>query len=810
MSENTGKINQLQDKLEILVKKQASFQKELDDLHTEIQDLKITGIPDQTNREIPQITTELYFNGTEINQESSVMESQPVVERTLNNFQPKPIMEDAQPSYSIQNALDGEQTVYTGTPDKPPKIKSDIEKFIGENLINKIGIAITIIGVGIGAKYAIDHDLISPWTRIILGYLVGLGLLGFAIYLKKQFENFSAVLFSGSMAIMYFMTFAAYTFYELIPLLISFILMVMFTVVTVAAAIIYNRQVVAHIGLVGAYAVPFLLGNESGSVVVLYSYMAIINAGILVISFRKYWKSIFYSSFILTWLIFLTWYIPKYQAEEHFALALTFITIFFATFYLIFLAYKLIKKEKFEIEEILLLLANSTVYYGLGYAILNSHQSGEDFLGIFTALNAAIHASVSIVIFRQKSADRNLLNFVTGMALVFLTIAIPVQLDGHWVTLLWSGEVALLFWIGRARTASIYELLSYPLMFLVLISLVHDWLTVYDGYNPAYPASRIIPLFNVNFLTSVFFIASFALINFLNRQEKYVSSVAVNRTIRGIMNFAMIAILLIGVYFSLVMEISTFWNQIYVDSMGTVDKDLTVPQHFWNEDISKYSTISMICYSLLFLTVLSYVNILKIKNFVLGLVNLTFNVVALGLALTIGLYALGELRDSYLSQTMSEFYYRGGLNIGIRYILFVFTGGMLVSMRTYVLQQFISLDLKKEFDLLLHITLLTIMANELINWMDLFGSEQSYKLGLSILCGVYALLLIALGIWKKKKHLRIAAIVVFAATLIKLFAYDLAYLNTISKTIVFIVLGILLLIISFLYNKYKNLIFDHD
>lgn len=105
---------------------------------------------------------------------------------------------------------------------KPPKVKSDIEKFIGENLANKVGIIITVIGVAIGAKYAIDHDLISPLTRIILGYLVGLGLMGFAIKLKTKYENFSAVLLSGAIAILYFITFAAYSFYGLFPQLLAF------------------------------------------------------------------------------------------------------------------------------------------------------------------------------------------------------------------------------------------------------------------------------------------------------------------------------------------------------------------------------------------------------------------------------------------------------------------------------------------------------------------------------------------------------------------------------------------------------------
>jgi uncharacterized membrane protein len=110
------------------------------------------------------------------------------------------------------------------------------------------------------------------------------------------------------------------------------------------------------------------------------------------------------------------------------------------------------------------------------------------------------------------------------------------------------------------------------------------------------------------------------------------------------------------------------------------------------------------------------------------------------------------------------------------------------------------------FDFLIYFSLLWIASSELISWLDTFEYSQSYKLGLSILWGIYALMLIMMGIWKKKKYLRIEAIVLFGLTLIKLFVYDISYLDTISKTIVFVSLGILLLIISFLYNKYKNLI----
>ena len=195
---------------------------------------------------------------------------------------------------------------------------SNLEKFIGENLINKIGILITIIGVGIGAKYAIDHQLISPLTRILLGYLVGFVLFGFAIKLKKEYNNYSSVLMSGAMAIVYFITYAAYSFYALMPQYVAFGLMVMITVFTVYAAIKYDRQVIAMIGMVGAYGVPFLLSDGSGNMVVLFTYMSIINLGIMVLAFNKYWKPIYYVSFVLSWLIYFTWYESSYKDINHF------------------------------------------------------------------------------------------------------------------------------------------------------------------------------------------------------------------------------------------------------------------------------------------------------------------------------------------------------------------------------------------------------------------------------------------------------------------------------------------------------------
>jgi len=787
MSENQNSIDQLIEKLNSLMKRQDSIQREISELRGDLIKLKVDASKDDFKEKEKHLAAQM------------ADDIKAVKEKYVAEHQPKHGPVEAQDfhrsSYTVKN-----------TPFK----KSNLEKFIGENLINKIGIVITVIGVGIGAKYAIDHELINPLTRIILGYLVGLGLLGFAIRLKNRYEKYSAVLLSGSMAILYFISYAAYSFYGLFPQALVYILMVLFTVYTVFAAIKYNRQVIAIMGLVGAYAVPFLLYGGFGNEIIFLIYISIINIGILAIAVIKYWKPLYYISFIFTWMIYFSWFIFEFEPAQHFTLALTFLTLFFTTFYLIFLSYKLIKKERFNWSDIVLLLANSFLFFGFGYAIFDNHTTGNQMLGLFTLANAIIHFVVGVIVYRQKLADRNLFYLVTGLVLVFITIAIPVQLNGSWVTILWAGEAALLFWIGRSRKISFYEILAYPLMFLAFFSIAQDWSTAYHTYEPDYPESRITFLFNINFLSSLLVIASFAIINIIHRNKKYVTDVKKNTGLFGLMTIAIPALFLLVLYNSFLMEIITFWDQLYTDSgIKSLSNAATGdnPQQF-DPDLLRFKTVWILNYSMIFLAALSFLNILKIKSHIAGLTNLVLNVVMVAIFLGLGLFTLGALRESYLNQSLAEYYHHGVYNIWIRYISLGFLAVLMFACYKYIRLELLKVKLSLPFDLLLHITILWVASSELVNWLEIFGSKETFKLGLSILWGVYALLLISLGIWKKKKHLRIAAILLFAITLIKLFFYDISNLDTISKTIIFVLLGILLLIISFLYNKYKHFIFD--
>lgn len=796
MNEINEKIEHLEKRLANLVKTQINFQQEITQIRRELANIRHTA---EVRPLIETNQPPTSPSRNKINTSSKIDEKQPEA------AQPPPreyFPNSGQPQ-------DNNRQDDTKTANQMP-VKSNLERFVGENLLSKIGIVVLVLGVAIGAKYAIDRDLISPLMRIVSGYAFGFGILGFAFKLKEKYLNFSAVLLSGAMAIMYFITFFAYSLYGLFPQPTAFVLMLIFTVFTVVSALLYNRQVIAQIGLVGAYAIPFLLSNDSGKYAFLFAYIAIINVGILAVSVKKYWRSLHFSSFIVTWLIYSGWFATKYQTDENFNLALLFLTINFLTFYITFIIYKVINLKHVAVENISLILANSFIFYGFGYAILDGRAGFDNYLGTFTVLNAAIHFAVAFTVSRLKLVAQDLIYLLSALIITFATIAVPVQLDGNFVTLIWAVEAAILFWIGRTKTLRIFEIYSFPLMLMASISLVMDWFKVVESRDLSEISAISYPFYNGNFFTSLFFAAAFFFI-FLTNRIKHLAAFP-DENLREIVGTLTLVFGIFVFYNAFRIEIGNYFHFLTLSSavrLSDIDYQKT------DQGLVYFNMIWQLNYTMLFLTVLSFFNIRKVKYPLSAFVNLILNALIFFIFATFGLFLFSRLREMYLLQIDAELFSRGVFYIFIRYISYIFAASLILASFLYLKQDYVRAAVKPKtaqtaFDISLFVPLLLILSSELLNWMDIYDFKDSYKLGLSILWGIYALFLIALGIYNHKKHLRIGAIILFGITLAKLFFYDISALDTISKTIVFVSLGILLLIVSFLYNKYKLLIFGDE
>lgn len=771
MGDNKERLLGLESKLSDLLKRQYNLQKDLNALNLEIKRIKL----DEEYQELPETPPV-----EETIPEPAVgVEEEPEIEVLA----PQPIPTPPEPTPA------------------PARVKHkspvDWEKLIGENIINKIGIIITLIGVAIGTTYVIENNLISPAARIMIGYVFSFGMAGVAYRLRKKYLNYSAVLLGGAMASMYLLTYAAYSYYALIPQLVTFILMTTITLFTVGAAVGYDREWVSVYGLVGGYAVPFLVGSEVGSTLILFSYILFINLGVLLVALYKYWRILFMSAFGFTWLIFLAWFFDGSPADRDVEMSLLFSSAFFLLFYAAFMIFKIREKEDFLSLDISTLLSNTGLYFGLGLETLN--HGLEDYQGLFVVIVATIHFAVGRVIRKYELPSHIMQNFVNGLVLIFLTLAIPIQFTDKWITIAWSLESALLLWMGRAKKQAVFEYLAYPLMIFTVLSFIGYMFWFNWGFN----SKETLPFINQLMLTFLIFWGAFAGIQYLLAKHKDYSALKPQSFFLFIAKKGTPVVLVLSLYVVFYSEISrifTFWSH---STAIVTDRGFgSYPSS--NPAISHFRTLWLFIYTIVFVF-LGYVINQKwfkfsiAKRFVFGL----------SLILTVFFFvsffdSVLSLREMYLGVYETEGFDQGIMNILMRYIFIGF--GLLNIYTLWKSNNNFNAHPKDRitFELFLAFSAIFIASSELTQWLDIAGYENTYKLGLSILWGCSSLILVLLGIFKHKQHLRIGAMGVFSITLLKLFFYDISHLSTISKTIVFLALGILLLVISYLYNRFKD------
>lgn len=345
---------------------------------------------------------------------------------------------------------------------------SSLENLIGLRLIHLIGIIVLVIGLSLGVKYAIDANLISEELRILAAYLAGGLLLFFSFRLRQLYPGFSAILFSGAMASVYFTTYAAFVYYNLLSFTLTFVLMVLFTFYTAFEAIRYDRQEIALLGLVGAYGIPFLISPNRGQAELLFLYMAIINAGILVLSIKKAWVLMGRVAQSITWIIFIGWLLVQESVQQK-GTGLLYMSVFFFLFFLNAVSPKLVRKERLgKAHGYQLLLNNAALFTSAFYVFGYSFRAASI---AAVALFLSLFAAGQMLLFYawKEERTRNLMGYY---ALALFVIFIGFQWNGIVVTLLWLLTAVVLFVTGVRFKSIPLRLASIALMGATLLKLV--------------------------------------------------------------------------------------------------------------------------------------------------------------------------------------------------------------------------------------------------------------------------------------------------------------------------------------------------
>ncbi len=347
---------------------------------------------------------------------------------------------------------------------------SALENFIGLKVINLVGIVVLLIGISIGVKYAIDKNLITPFARIILAYTVGAGLFILSLMLRKNYEGFSAILFSGAMASAYFTTYGAFTYYNLFSQTLCFIIMAVIAIYTAIQSLKYNRQKMAIPGMVGAYAIPLLISSNHENYVLLFSYILVMNLGILFISFKRSWKILNLLALIITWSFFSGWLFLKYNDRDKFY-ALLFMVIYYVLFLLIDFVFSIMKKTRLSNQQLLHILINDFALYVSLVSIFNASSSDANAATI-SAVCAILFLALAIAgnLFFHKEKMLNRMHYLEALILIILFVSL--KWSGITITMLWTLIAVIIFILGIVTKITWPRLAAIILIGLTLLKLI--------------------------------------------------------------------------------------------------------------------------------------------------------------------------------------------------------------------------------------------------------------------------------------------------------------------------------------------------
>ncbi|QKJ32370.1 DUF2339 domain-containing protein [Mucilaginibacter mali] len=652
----------------------------------------------------------------------------------------------------------------------------DLEKFIGENLVNKIGIAILVLAIGYFVKYAIDNNWIGPVGRVGIGILCGSILIGFAHKLRKNYHAFSSVLAGGGLAVYYFTITLAFHQFNLFNQTVAFIILICITLFAVALALLYDKQELAIIALVGGMGSPFMVSNGHSNFNAFFMYLVILNAGLLIIAYYKAWRILNISAFALTALVYITVLFNLPTANDGTAL------IYGSVFYLLFLAINIahnVKEGKaFIASDYSILLINTALYFSAGLYLL-SDMGQADYRGLFSAALGAVNLVLSYILFRNKKVDTNILYLLIGITLTFVSLTAPIQLHGNNITLFWAAETVLLYWLFQRSGIKLMKITAMLVWVFMFISLVMDWSAVYGDH------SILTVLANKGFITTLCAAISSYLLYLLAKKDTQT-----------------LLLPLISVHTGKVVFRTSAFVLLFLSGLFEVNHQFIT--HF------PYASLN-ITYIVLYTAVFVWL----LNRFVLqkGTAGNDPNVGVALIAGAITVYFVFISDVFSLERQMVERHTPPGIHFAAHWVAAVAIGLLFYKLINMLRYKITAPDAVNWLICAAVVAFLSFEVSLLSNWLFTSAAypfervETVYiKTGLPVLWGLSSFAMMWLGMRHRHRTLRVISLSLFTLTLLKLFIFDIRDIPAAGKIVAFFCLGVLLLIVSFMYQKVKKII----
>ena len=237
---------------------------------------------------------------------------------------PPPIFSQSSPSVATPPIPVETESLEALTEDKsppPPAPKINWEQFMGVKGFAWLGGFALFLGVAFFVKYSFDNNFLPPELRVAIGFLTGLGLLvGGMLMSRKDFPALSQTLCATGVVILYAVTFACRSIYhfEFFGALPTFLLMALITTTAFYLAVRLNALVVAILGMLGGFLTPVLLSTGPDNPLGLFGYIAILDAGLMVVALNRRWYFLTALAAAGTAIMQVGWLNKFFVAEKYF------------------------------------------------------------------------------------------------------------------------------------------------------------------------------------------------------------------------------------------------------------------------------------------------------------------------------------------------------------------------------------------------------------------------------------------------------------------------------------------------------------
>ena len=367
-----------------------------------------------------------------------VHEPVPAAAEALRPVAPPPV-----PSVPVQPPLPSE-----------PTLPNFIERGIGAvkrwftegNVPVKIGMLVLLAGVAALLKYVSDQGwLVLPIELRLAGVTVGaLGLLAFGWHQRERRRLFALALQGGAIGVLLLTIFAAFKRFELLNPGFAFASSIALVAGLCVLAVVQNSRTLAVLGILAGFMAPLWLSTGSGNHVGLFSYYAVLNAGIFAIAWFRPWRALNLLGFAFTFGIGTFWGVLQY-APDKFSSTEPFLLLFFAFYLLIPLLYARRQPAgRRDLVDGSLVFGTPLVAFSLQAGMLHEQPMtlalcALGLAAIYAVLARALIARASYTVLAQSHAV---------LAVGFATLAVPLALSARATGAVFALEGAGLAWLG--------------------------------------------------------------------------------------------------------------------------------------------------------------------------------------------------------------------------------------------------------------------------------------------------------------------------------------------------------------------------